>query len=60
MDDKTISNIEIDKTLWIKTLLYNYTYKFDIENEKKIIKEEKIALPRIIYLNKNWNNSEIY
>ena len=60
MDDKTISNIEIDKTLWIKTLLYNYTYKFEIENEKKIIKEEKIALPRIIYVNKNWNNSEIY
>ena len=62
MEDKTFENIDIDKTIWIKAELFNYTYKFEPEEKepKDQIKEERIALPRIIYINKNWNNAELY
>ena len=62
MEDKTFENIDIDKTIWIKAELFNYTYKFEPEEKEKKdqIKEERIALPRIIYINKNWNNAELY
>ena len=59
MEDKTIENLEIDRTKWIKAELYNYSYKYQ-PSEKEQIKEERIALPRIIYINKNWNNAELY
>ena len=59
MEDQTWKDINIDKTVWIRAELYNYTYKFQPE-EKEQIKEERIARSRIIYLNKNWNNAEIY
>ena len=59
MEDKTIENVEIDRTIWIKAELYNYTYVLE-PSEKDKIKEERIALPRIIYINKNWNNAELY
>ena len=59
MEDKTIEGIEIDKSLWIKAELYNYTYKFE-PTEKEQIKEERFALPRIIYINKNWSNADLY
>ena len=59
MEDKTIESLEIDRTKWIKAELYNYSYKYQ-PSEKEQIKEEKIALPRIIYINKNWNNAELY
>ena len=59
MEDKTIEGLEIDTTKWIKAELYNYSYKYQ-PSEKEPIKEERIALPRIIYINKNWNNAELY
>ena len=59
MEDKTIESLEIDRTKWIKAELYNYSYKYQ-PSEKEQIKEERIALPRIIYINKNWNNAELY
>ena len=59
MEDKTIENVEIDRTIWIKAELYNYIYTLE-PSEKETIKEERIALPRIIYINKNWNNAELY
>ena len=49
----------IDKTLWIKAELYNYTYKINRENNNEVA-EEKIANPRIIYINKNWSNAQMY
>ena len=54
-----MKDINIDKTVWIRAELYNYTYKFQPE-EKEQIKEERIARSRIIYLNKSWSNAEIY
>ena len=62
MEEKTFENIDMDKTIWIKAELFNYTYKFEPEEKEKKdqIKEERIALPRIIYINKNWNNAELY
>ena len=59
MEDQTWKDINIDKTVWIRAELYNYTYKFQPE-EKEQIKEERIARSRIIYLNKSWSNAEIY
>jgi len=59
MEDQTWKDINIDKTVWIRAELYNYTYKFQPE-EKEQIKEERIARTRIIYLNKDWSNAEIY
>ena len=59
MDDQTLIDFQIDKSLWIKAELYNNTYTFQPTLEERI-KEERIARTRIIYLNKNWNNADIY
>ena len=52
-------NLCIDKSKWIKAELYNYTYSFK-EGKKVQIKEERIAKPKIIYVNKDWNNTQLY
>ena len=59
MDDQTLRDINIDKSQWIKAELYNYSYSFQPE-QKDSIKEGRIARSRIIYLNINWSNAEIY
>ena len=59
MEDQTWKDKNIDKKEWIRAELYNYTYKFQPEEQEQI-KEERIARTRIIYLNKNWSNAEIY
>ena len=57
MVDET-DNFDLDKNEWIKAELYNYTYK--LNREKNEVEEEYVARPRIIYINKNWNNAQIY
>ena len=56
MEDKTLN---LDKTQWVKAELYNYSYVFP-SGKNKSTKEERIARPRIIYINKNWSNAELY
>ena len=66
MKDKTL---HLDKTDWVRAEFYNYSYKIP-NNEKntkntkntknKSPKEERIAMPRIIYINKNWSNAQLY
>ena len=60
MEDKTL---HLDKTDWIKAEFYNYSYKIpnnEKNTKKKSPKEERIAMPRIIYINKNWTNAQLY
>ena len=59
MDDQTWKEKIIDKTEWIRAELYNYSYQLT-PYENNQIKEERIARTRIIYLNKNWSNADIY
>ena len=59
MDDQTWKEKNIDKTEWIRAELYNYTYTLT-PDENKQKNEERIARSRIIYLNKNWSNADIY
>ena len=59
MDDQTWKEKIIDKTEWIRAELYNYSYQLT-PDENNQIKEERIARTRIIYLNKNWSNADIY
>ena len=45
---------EIDKEKWIKCICYIYSYN---EEEKP---NEEISLPKIFYINLDWNNNQIY
>ena len=56
MEDTTL---HMEKSQWVKAELYNYTYKFN-EGKNKTTKEERIAKSRVIYINKNWSNAELY
>ena len=56
MEDKTLN---LDKTDWVKAELYNYTYQLPTGKNKKA-KSERISMPRIIYINKNWSNAQLY
>ena len=56
MEDTTLN---MEKSQWVKAELYNYTYKFN-EGKNKTTKEERIAKSRVIYINKNWSNAELY
>ena len=51
-DDKSLN---IDRKQWIKAEFYNYSY-----SEEKKYEEHKINNSRIIYINKAWDNSQIY
>ena len=56
MEDATL---HMEKSQWVKAELYNYTYQLK-GGKIKSSKEERIAKPRIIYINKNWSNAELY
>ena len=56
MEDKTLT---LDKTQWVKAELYNYSYVLP-GGKNKSTKEDWIAKPRVIYINKNWSNAELY
>ena len=56
MEDTTL---HMEKSQWVKAELYNYTYKFN-EGKNKTTKEERIAKSRVIYINTNWSNAELY
>ena len=49
---KQEDSLSIDKNVWVKAELYNYSYSGK--------EEYKISHSRIIYINKDWDNSEIY
>ena len=57
MEDVTF---HMDKSEWVKAELYNYSYEIKEGKNKSLSKEERIARPRIIYINKKWNNAEFY
>ena len=52
-------NLCLDKSQWVKAEFYNYSYSFK-EGKKVQIKEDRISKPKIIYLNKDWNNAQVY
>ena len=56
------SNLHIDKNKWIKAEFYNCTYSNSEENKNKGIsyEEYKMNNSRIIYLNREWDNSQVY
>ena len=58
MEDKTL---HLDKTDWVRAEFYNYSYTMpNGKGKNKSPKEERIAMPRIIYINKNWSNAQLY
>ena len=58
MKDETL---HLDKSDWVKAEFYNYSYSIPNGKVKnKSPKEERIAMPRIIYINKNWSNAQLY
>jgi hypothetical protein len=56
MEDATL---HLDKSDWVKAELYNYTYQLK-GGKIKSSKEERIAKSRIIYINRNWSNAQLY
>ena len=56
MDD---ASLHLDKSDWVKAELYNYSYQLK-GGKIKSSKEERISKSRIIYINKNWSNAEMY
>ena len=58
MKDETL---HLDKSDWVKAEFYNYSYSTpNGKGKNKSPKEERIAMPRIIYINKNWSNAQLY
>ena len=58
MKDETL---HLDKSDWVKAEFYNYSYSIpNGKGKNKSPKEERIAMPRIIYINKNWSNAQLY
>jgi len=53
-------SLHIDKNKWIKAELYNYTYSILESNKGKQNEEYKMNNSRIIYINKDWDNSQVY
>ena len=52
-------SLNLDKKKWIKAEFYNYSYSsVEKNNEKK--EEYRVSNSRIIYINKEWDNSQIY
>ena len=56
MEDATL---HLDKSDWVKAELYNYSYQLK-GGKIKSSKEERISKSRIIYINKNWSNAQLY
>ena len=62
-DDEDIEmkdeNLYLDRSKWVKAELYNYSYSNE-KNKDNINEEYKISYSRIIYINKEWDNTQIY
>ena len=56
MEDKTLT---LEKSQWVKAELYNYSYVLP-GGKNKSTKEDWIAKPRVIYINRNWSNAQVY
>jgi len=52
-------NLNIDNEQWVKAEFYNYTYSNE-KNKENIKEEIRISNSRIIYINKEWDNTQIY
>ena len=62
-DDEDIEmkdeNLYLDRSKWVKAELYNYSYSNE-KNKDNINEEYRISYSRIIYINKEWDNTQIY
>ena len=52
-------NLKVDKKLWIKAEFYNFSYS-NKNSKEKINEEYRINNSKIIYINKGWDNTQIY
>ena len=52
-------SLNLDKTKWVKAEFYNYSYSNE-KSKKKINEEYRLSHSRIIYINKEWDNSQVY
>ena len=57
MKDDSLLNINKEK--WIKAEFYNYSYSNEKNKDKKN-EENRINRSRIVYINKEWDNTQIY
>ena len=53
------NDLFIDRNKWIRAEFYNYTYKID-NNQNKPNEEQRINNSRIVYINKEWDNTQLY
>ena len=53
------NNLFVDRNKWVKAELYNYTYKIQ-NNPDKPNEEQRVNNSRIIYINREWDNTQIY
>ena len=62
-DDENIEmkdeSLNIDRKKWIKAEFYNYSYSNERNKEKKN-EEYRINHPKIIYINREWDNTSVY
>ena len=52
-------SLNINKEKWIKAEFYNYSYSNESNKDKKN-EEKRINRSRIVYINKEWDNTQIY
>ena len=52
-------NLNIDRNKWIKAEFYNYSYSNEKSKNKKN-EEFRINKSRIIYINNEWDNTQVY
>ena len=52
-------SLNIDKSKWVKAEFYNYSYSNE-KSKKKINEEYRLSHSRIIYINKEWDNTQVY
>ena len=52
-------SLNINKEKWIKAEFYNYSYSNEKSKDKKN-EETRINRSRIVYINKEWDNTQIY
>ena len=50
-------SLNIDRNQWVKAEFYNYSYEKNKNNKNQ---EKRIDNSRIIYINKDWDNTQIY
>ena len=53
-------SLNLDKKKWIKAEFYNYSYSSKEKNNEKKNEEYRVNNSRIIYINKEWDNSQVY